>query len=103
MGSHGDGKSGQQSGAVFVFKKDAEMEHFEHYPDRERNANGQFGYQVKVKNNRIMVSAFRDDNDIEDGGSGYLYIYENNEIQKVSNIVYLIRYKKQIHLEVEFL
>jgi hypothetical protein len=89
VGSHGDGKSGQQSGAVFVFKKDAgNWKHFETlYPDRERNANGQFGYQVKVKNNRIMVSAFRDDNDIEDGGSGYLYIYENNEIQKVSNIV----------------
>lgn len=94
VGSHGDNNSGEQSGAVYVFKKvGGTWKHFDTLnPDRLRNANSQFGYQVNVKNNRIIVSAFRDDNDIDDGGSSYLYVYENDEISKVTNLV-----PEQIH------
>ena len=88
VGSHGDSTRGSNSGAIFVFLRTGHTwKHFDtQYPSRPRNANTQFGYQVDVEFNRILVSAYRDDNDAPDGGSCYVYTYSDEKIQKVKRI-----------------
>ena len=88
IGSHGDVTNGKNSGACMVYRKSGRTwKHFTTlYPKGVRNANTEFGYSVKVLFNRILVSAYADDNTVADGGSCYMYIIDNDEVNFVNKL-----------------
>jgi len=88
VGCHGEASHGTNSGAVYIYKRfGTEWRHFDTiYPNQERNANTQFGYQVKVYNNRLLVSAYRDDNEKDDGGSVYMYTLAGEKLDQIRRL-----------------
>ena len=82
IGSADDGGNGYQSGSVYVYNLDGTGE--TKITASDGAAQDQFGSSVAVGNNKIVVGAFRDDDDGSSSGSAYVYDLDGTNEVKIT-------------------
>ena len=82
VGSPYDDDNGSNSGSAYIFDLDGNQ--LAKITASDGAANDQFGASVAVGSGRIVVGAYRDDDNGTDSGSAYIFDLDGNQLSKIT-------------------
>jgi len=82
VGAEGDDDNGDESGSAYIFDLDGTQ--LAKITASDGAANDRFGKSVAVGSGRIVVGAYRDDDNSTDSGSAYIFDLDGTQLAKIT-------------------